>query len=51
MNKFFTYLIIFLLSHHWSFGQDYKEFRETNNSKESLRIAERLMNKEKLMLQ
>ena len=48
MNKFFTYLIIFLLSHHWSFGQDYKEFRDTNNAKESLRIAERLMNKGKI---
>ncbi len=48
MNKFFTYLIIFLLSHHWSFGQDYKDFRDTNNAKESLRIAERLMNKGKI---
>lgn len=48
MSKFFTYLIIFLLSHHWSFGQDYKEFRDTNNAKESLRIAERLMNKGKV---
>lgn len=48
MNKFFTYLIIFLLSHHWSFGQGYKEFRDTNNAKESLRIAERLMNKGKV---
>ncbi len=45
MNRFFTYLIIFLLSHHWSFGQDYNDFRDTNNAKESLRIAERLMNK------
>jgi len=47
MNRFFTYLIIFLISHHWSYGQDYKEFRDTNNAKESLRIAERLMNKGK----
>ena len=45
MNKLFTYLIIFLLSHHWSFGQGYKEFRDTNNAKESLRIAEGMMNK------
>lgn len=48
MNNFFTYLIIFLLSHHWSFGQDYKDFRDTNNAKESLRIAERFMNKGKI---
>jgi outer membrane protein OmpA-like peptidoglycan-associated protein/tetratricopeptide (TPR) repeat protein len=48
MNKFLTYLIIFLLSHHWSFGQDHNDFRDTNNAKESLRIAERLMNKGKV---
>ena len=48
MNKFLTYLIIFLLSHHWSFGQDSNDFRDTNNAKESLRIAERLMNKGKI---
>ena len=48
MNKFLPYLIIFLLSHHWSFGQDHNDFRDTNNAKESLRIAERLMNKGKI---
>ncbi len=48
MNKFLTYLIIFILSHHWSFGQDPNDFRDTNNAKESLRIAERLMNKGKI---
>lgn len=48
MNKFIIYLFIFLLSHHWSYGQDSNDFRNTNNAKESLRIAERLMNKGKI---
>ncbi|MDB4415045.1 OmpA family protein [bacterium] len=44
MNIFFIYFVIFSLSHIWSFGQNPNDFRDTNNAKESLRIAEWQMN-------
>lgn len=48
MNNYLTFLIIFLFASHTSWGQDFNDFRDTNNAKESLRIAERLMNKGKI---
>lgn len=47
MKQIYHILILLFLS-QGTFGQDESDFRETNNAKESLRIAERLMNKGKM---
>ncbi|MEM6964948.1 MAG: OmpA family protein [Bacteroidota bacterium] len=50
MNLKITYLLVFLFSFQFSFGQGIAEFKATNSAKESLRIAERMLNKEQFEL-
>ena len=48
MNTKLFYILIFLSLSQWSLAQEENDFRATSNAKESLRIAERLMNKGKI---